>query len=310
VGVTTVIAVRALVLESFSGPDAVAVRDVPEPEGGDGSVLLEVRAAATGPWDIATTYGAFAGGGGQSGFPQVLGWDVAGVRADTGQRVAGFVAQPWAGVGVFAERVALPESALAPIPDGLEDEAAATLGVTALTARLALDTAARPRGAHVLVVGAGGAVGSAVVALGVADGLVVSGSAGTADAERIRAAGGTPLDRARDLGAQQREAGLPAPDAVIDFVGGDAGAAAMELLADGGMFVSATPNAVPGAVRGIEPTVISVHPDGAGLARLLPRFATGELPVPRFETAPLEQGAEAFRRFASGGVVGKLVLVP
>ena len=301
---------RALVLESFSGPGAVAVRDLPEPAPAEGSVLVDVRAAATGPWDIGTTYGGFAGTGGQSGFPQVLGWDVAGVRTDTGARVAGFVAQPWAGVGVFADRVALPEGVLAPIPDGLADEAAATLAVTALTARLALDTAARPRGAHLLVVGAGGAVGSVVVALGVAEGLVVSGSASTADHERIRGAGGVPLDRESDLGSQQRAAGLPAPDAVVDFVGGSAGAAAMALLGPGGVFVSATPTAVPAGVRGIEPMVIGVQPDGASLARLLPRFATRELPVPRFETVPLAEGADAFRRFAAGEVRGKLVLVP
>lgn len=302
---------RALVLESFSGPDAVAVRDVPDPAPAEGSVLLDVRAAAAGPWDIGTTYGAFAGdSGGQSGFPQVLGWDVAGVRTDTGARVAGFVAQPWAGVGVFAERVAVPESVLAPIPDGLGDEAAATLGVTALTARLALDTAALSRGAHLLVIGAGGSVGAVVVALAAAEGLVVSGSGSPADHERIRAAGGTPLDRDGDLGAQQRAAGLPAPDAVVDFVGGEAGAAALDLLPDGGVYVSATPGAVPAGVRGIEPRVIGVQPDGAALTPLLPRFATGELPVPRFETVPLTEGAEAFRRFAAGAVAGKLVLVP
>src|SRR5947209_5191208 len=67
--------VQALVLEAFSGPDAVAVRDVPPPDAAaDGAVLVEVRAVAFGPWDIGTTYGAFAGQGGQSAFPQVLGW--------------------------------------------------------------------------------------------------------------------------------------------------------------------------------------------------------------------------------------------
>ena len=75
----------------------------------------------------------------------------------------------------------------------------------------------------------------------------------------------------------------------------------MELLQDGAAFVSATPNSVPPAVRDIQPQVIGVQPDGGKLAALLPRFASGELPVPRFEAVPLVDSAEAFRRLAAGG---------
>jgi len=302
---------RALVVESFTGPEGVAVREVPDPPAPEpGSVLVEVRAAALGPWDIGTSYGGFAGSGGATTFPQVIGWDFTGVRADTGERVAGFVAQPWAGVGTVAPRAVVPEGVLAPVPAGLPDEAAATLAVTALTARLALDTAGQPRGANLLVIGAAGAVGAVVVALASSQGLVVAGSASPKDADRIRAAGGTPLDRHRDLAEQYAAAGLISPDAVIDFVGGEAGSAAMELLQDGATFVSATPNSVPPAVRGIRPQVIGVQADGAKLAALLPRFASGELPVPRFEAVPLAESAEAFRRFATGATRGKVVVVP
>jgi NADPH:quinone reductase len=302
---------RALVVESFTGPDGVTVREVPDPSPAEpGSVLVEVKAAALGSWDIGTSYGGFAGMGGATALPQVIGWDFAGVRADTGERVAGFVAQPWAGVGTAAPRAVVPEGVLAPVPDGLSDEAAATLAVTALTARLALDTAGQPRGGNLLVIGAAGAVGAVVVALAAAQGLVVAGSAGPEDADRIRAAGGVPLDRHRDLAEQYAAAGLISPDAVIDFVGGEAGSAAMELLQDGAGFVSATPNSVPPAVRGIQPHVISVQSDGGRLAALLPRFASGELPVPRFEAVPLAESAEAFRRLAAGRTRGKVVVVP
>ena len=308
---TSVTIMRALVVESFTGPEGVAVGEVPDPPAPEpGSVLVEVKAAALGPWDLGTSYGGFAGSGGATTFPQVIGWDFTGVRADTGERVAGFVAQPWAGVGSAAPLAVVPEEVLAPVPAGLSDEAAATLAVTALTARLALDTAAQPRGANRLVIGAAGAVGAVVVALAAGQGLVVAGSASPGDADRVRAAGGAPLDRHGELAEQYAAAGLVSPDAVIDFVGGGAGTAAMELLQDGGTFVSATPTSVPPAVRGIQPQVIGVQPDGAKLAALLPRFASGELPVPRFETVPLADSADAFRRFASGATNGKVVVLP
>src|ERR1700729_2055067 len=141
---------RALVLTSFDGPSATVLTEVAAPVTGDGSVLVAVQASGVGAWDAQTSRGAFAGAGGLTTFPQVLGWDFAGTvtRVGTGvtdwqpgDPVLGFSPQPWAGAGAFAEAIAVPASALARRPDGLAVEAGAAVPASILTADLAVRAA-------------------------------------------------------------------------------------------------------------------------------------------------------------------------
>ena len=125
---------RAVVLTAFTGLDGLQLSEVPDPSPGEGEVLVQIRAASLGPWDVAGAQGAFAGTGGSSEFPQVQGWDFAGETAD-GRRVAGFVAQPWMGAGAFAERISVPQGILADVPDGLGFPEASAIPVCGLTAR-------------------------------------------------------------------------------------------------------------------------------------------------------------------------------
>ena len=81
--------VRAVVLSSFDGLGGVDVREVDEPVVADDGVLIRVVYAALGPWDVATTHGAFAGAGGGTGLPQVLGWDFAGIVEASAVRCPG-----------------------------------------------------------------------------------------------------------------------------------------------------------------------------------------------------------------------------
>ena len=106
---------RAIVLTSFSGVDGLELADVVDPVPAAGEQLVHVRAASLGPWDIASSQGAFAAAGGSTAFPQVQGWDFAG-ETDDGRRVLGFVAQPWMGVGALAERIAVPSAILGAAP--------------------------------------------------------------------------------------------------------------------------------------------------------------------------------------------------
>jgi NADPH2:quinone reductase len=133
--------------------------------------VVNVRAVALGPWDLATADGYFAQFGGSAVFPQVAGWDFAGETA-SGRRVPGFTAQPWMGTGARAERIAVPGALLAPLPDGLDWAQGAALPVSVLTARLLLQAASGPGSGLVLVTGAAGMVGGvSSVALACGDGL-------------------------------------------------------------------------------------------------------------------------------------------
>ena len=109
---------RAVILTSFGGLEALELADLPEPTPGEGEEVVSVRAVALGPWDLSAADGYFRQLGGSTAFPQVQGWDFAGETAD-GRRVLGFTAQPWMGVGALAEQIAMPAALLAPLPDGL-----------------------------------------------------------------------------------------------------------------------------------------------------------------------------------------------
>src|SRR5919109_5629029 len=78
--------VRAVVLTSFTGIDGLELSEVPDPTPADGELLVRVRAASIGPWDIANAHGAFVATGGSGEFSQVQGWDFAGETVD-GRRV-------------------------------------------------------------------------------------------------------------------------------------------------------------------------------------------------------------------------------
>ena len=113
---------KAVTLESFSGPEAVAIADVDPPSIGPDDLLVNVEAAAIGPWDLKTVNGAFAGLTRHIPLPQVLGWDFAGTVASVGANVThfaegdpvlGYSPQLFTGVGAFAEQVVAAASFVA-----------------------------------------------------------------------------------------------------------------------------------------------------------------------------------------------------
>jgi hypothetical protein len=70
---------RAVILTSFGGLAALELADLPEPTPGEGEEVVSVRAVALGPWDLSAADGYFRQLGGSTAFPQVQGWDFAGI---------------------------------------------------------------------------------------------------------------------------------------------------------------------------------------------------------------------------------------
>jgi NADPH:quinone reductase-like Zn-dependent oxidoreductase len=299
---------RAIVLTSFGGPDALELADVPDPVPGDGEELVRIRAAALGPWDLSGASGAFAAAGGTGAFPQVQGWDFAGETGD-GRRVLGFVAQPWMGVGTFAEQIALPSALLAPLPDALSFEQGGALPVCALTARLLVEAAAVTDGHVVLVTGAAGMVGGYIVQLVRARGGHVVAAVRERDADEARRLGaGSVVGTGDDLEVEVRGQWQDGVDACLDTVG--LAAAGLVCVRDGGAFVTSVPTAVPDGARGIAPQTVQVQPDAAATAELASLAAAGELSIRIDEALPLARFRDAYAGLERGGLRGKIVLVP
>ncbi|GAA3496003.1 NADP-dependent oxidoreductase [Streptomyces prasinosporus] len=295
---------RAAVVTSFGGPEAVRVVETEVPEPGARQVRIRVAAAALNPVDAGVREGVFGGAGKVIG----LGWDVAGTVDATGAATAWSVGDEVVALdhgmveplGTHAEYVVVPADAVARAPRTADAVHAATLPLNALTAARALDLLEVPAGGSLLVTGAAGAVGGYAVQLAAHRGVVVTGLAREDDEELVRS-----LGAARFSGGAVEEKGF---DAVLDAaVLGDR---ALAWVRDGGAYAGVIPRAAPAAERGVRVTTVEVAADGNRLAELVRLVDEGVLTLRVAGTHALDDAAEAHARLAGGGVRGRLVLVP
>jgi NADPH:quinone reductase-like Zn-dependent oxidoreductase len=308
---------RALVLTSFDGPTATRLAEVHDPEPGDDSVTVAVDAAGVGAWDVQTTQGAFAGAGGMTTFPQVLGWDFTGTVTAVGAQVhdvavgdavLGFSPQPWSTVGAFAEAITVPAADVARRPDALLTEQAAVLPVSALTADLAVRAAGLGDSGSVLVLGAAGGVGSLVVQLARAGGATVVASVSPAQARAATDYGAAlVVDRNQPV-AEQVLNSHGQVDAVIDLVGPAARPGVAAAIKDGGRFVTTIPYGDNPDERGIGVTTVQVMPDAARLTELAQMAAAGQLRATVGKVVPFADAPEALAQVQSRGVNGKVLI--
>jgi NADPH:quinone reductase-like Zn-dependent oxidoreductase len=200
---------KAIVQDSYGGPEVLEFRDIAMPEVGDGEVLLRVHAAGLDPgvWHLMTGLPYLVrimGCGLRAPTSRVRGFDVAGRVEAVGAKVTRFKeGDEVFGMcdGSFAEYAPAKESNLALKPANLGFEQAAAVPVSALTALQGLRDKGEVRaGQKVLVIGAAGGVGHFAVQLAKAFGAVVTGVSST-----------TKLDLVRSIGA----------DEVIDYTRGD-----------------------------------------------------------------------------------------
>ncbi|MGW2823208.1 NADP-dependent oxidoreductase [Streptomyces sp. NPDC001443] len=295
---------RAVVVTSFGGPEAVRVVETEVPEPGAGQVRIKVAAAALNPVDAAVRSGVFGGAGGPIG----LGWDVAGtvdaVGPDAAWRVGDEVVALAPGVaeplGSHAEYVVVGADAVAAAPATADAVSAATLPLNGLTAVQALDLLELTSGQSLLVTGAAGAVGGYAVQLAARRGVSVTALAREEDAELVRS-----LGAAHFTAGEVEAAGF---DAVLDAA--VLGGTALAWVRDGGAYAGVIPGAAPAAARGVRTGVVEVRADGARLAELARLVDEGALTLRVAETYALADAAKAHARLAEGGVRGRLVLLP
>ena len=312
---------RALTLTSFGGLDGVVLTDVAEPEMPDDAVTVRVHAVALAKWDVTTTEGVFVAMGGMTTFPQVLGWDFAGVISsagssvagwEPGDRVLGFSPQPWTGIGVIAELVVLPPSMIAALPAELDFIAGATLPVTSLTAQQIVDASGLRDGTAALVIGAVGAVGGVVVQLGRDRGARMIASVGSADFGRVRDLGAADaVDRAGDVAAQVKDLVPEGVDVTIDLVGPAVWQSALAATRTGGRLITTSgPGSLPDVERGITALPVKVQPDAASLTSLAERYANRSLTMTTTVAGvfPLPRARQALEAVSRGKGREKYVL--
>ena len=287
-----------------SSVEALLERPVPVP--GEGELLVRVHAAGVNPGDAKMREGAY----GEVPLPAVLGREVAGVVEAVGAGVTGvaegdavFGGTPGL-LGGWAERALVIADFAAPLPAGVDPVSAAVLPVAAGTAFDALAQLALPRGATLLVNGAGGGVGVVTVQLAVARGVRVVGVASPAKHDLIARHGGIPVAYGPGL-AEAVRAVAPRIDAVFDLAGGDALRAAAALAADPAMVRSVADRALVARLGG---SGVERNRSSGVLAELAALVADGRLDPHVTETFDLQDAREALARVETGRAEGKIAL--
>ena len=272
---------RAARVHRFGGPEAIGIEDLPVPEPGPGEVLIRVGAAGVGPWDGWIRAG-------KSVLPQplplTLGSDLAGTIEAVGQGVAGFHAgEPVFGVtnkrftDAYADFASARAEMIAHRPDTLDEVAAASVPVIAVTAWQALfDQARLVAGETVLIHGAAGSVGAYAVQLARRAGLHVIATAAAQDADHVYRLGAMTVV---DYRTDRFETVARDVDAVIDLVGGETQARSFAVLKRGGRLVSAVsnPDQETAARCGVEAKFFLVDVTTAVLREIGDRLARREL---------------------------------
>jgi NADPH2:quinone reductase len=312
---------RAIVYDTFGGPDVLSLREVALPEPGPGQVRVAISAAGTNPVDAQNRQdGSWA----DLHPPVIPGCDASGVIDAIGPGVSRFA--PGDEVfymvdflhnanGTYAEYHVVDETLIAHKPHNLTHVEAAALPLAAGTAyEMIIRRLALTRGEWVLLYGAAGGVGSLALQMAVAQGAHVIAVARGKHHALLSALGAeTCLDYTmQDVLAVAASIAGRKLDAVADFVGGETLARSLAAIRPYGRAASSV------GVRGdldllldLNLTLhgILVRPEQRRLEALDRLVSSGALRPIIDQVLPLEEAEQAHRLLESGHGSGKIVLV-
>jgi NADPH:quinone reductase-like Zn-dependent oxidoreductase len=333
---------RRIVVTRHGGPEVLQPLEEALPEPGAGEVRVRVQAAGISGYDLMDRRYSFPGG---PSVPYTPGQDIVGVvdklgegvsAVAPGQQVAGFT---FGDAGGYTEFICRPAAELVPVPSGLDPAQAVCVVVNYLTAHMVLHGTANMRsGERVLIHGAAGGTGSALLELGRLAGLEMYGTASKRNHDFVSSLGATPIDyRSEDFVERVRDATAGGADAVLDPIGGARHVRrSYRALRKGGRYVGFGMVATAKGGRRAIPlsllmlVLLKLIPDGKQatmsaeiasfekmhpgwyretLAELLDSVAEGRLNPVVAERTPLLEAARAHELIERGGYAGKVVLV-
>jgi NADPH2:quinone reductase len=313
---------RAIQIQEFGGPEVMRLVDLPDPQPGDGEVVVEVSRAGINFADTHVTRNDYLA---KQELPLVPGGEVAGRLAD-GRRVAVLLPS-----GGYAEQVVAHERILVPIPDQVSDDVAAGLLLQGLTAHSLLGMCARLQpGESVVVQAAAGGTGSLAVQLAkrMGAGRVIGLASSESKRELARRLGADAVidSQADDLEAAILQANDGEPvDVVLEMTGGRSFEASLRALAPFGRVVTyGLASREPVEVRNVDLMRTSRSVVGfwlmhlfrrpqqlrEAIAELLGAVAADDLEVVIGGVYPMSEAARAHQDIAARGTHGKLLLDP
>ncbi len=332
---------KHIMIPRFGGPEnlLLAEDELLEPQADE--VRVKVLAAGVSFADILMREGLHPESMNQGRIPFTPGWDVVGVVDKLGDKVStwqtGQMVAALPIVGGYAEYILLSSNELVPVPPGLDHAEAVSLVLNYTTAYQMLHRCAHIRsGETILIHGAAGGVGTALLQLGKLENLKMYGTASYRKHGIVSSLGGIPIDyKSVDLVQEiikltshdgESERGV---DAVFDGIGGKSLKPSYEILRSGGRLVAYGPfspidigdwlmmftlNLVPDerefSLYSIQ-TLKRLKPDWfcEDLILLLNLLKEGKIKPLVSARMPLNEAAQAHELLAGGSVKGKIVLI-
>ncbi len=312
---------RAVVVNEYGGTPAVA--EVPTPQPGRGQVLIKLRAAGMNPMDRTLASGDWRPM--PATFPMVLGADGAGVVEGVGEGVTRFSAgqsafgqlliAPLGSAGTYAEYVAVTEDApLALVPDGLDLVLASALPTAGMAGLSLVELVGPLTGRTVLIVGAGGGVGTFATQFAVAAGARVIANVRDTDADRMRSYGAaeTVDHTAVSLAEAVRKAHPAGIDVLFDLVSDSHRFANLAaLVRSGGTAVTTVYVADADALKadGITGINFALQASSNLLDRLADAIVTGRIAAPPITRIALDDAPTVLSEGNDRPVEGKTVII-
>jgi NADPH:quinone reductase-like Zn-dependent oxidoreductase len=334
---------RHVVIRQFGGPEVLQVVEDDLPAPGSGQALVKVLAADVGFSDVNIRRGRypdgprppFTPGYAMVGVVDQLGPDTPGL--ETGQRVAALTFY-----GSYSQYLVLPAQELFPVPEEVDPAEAAAVTFNYVAAYQMLHRVAHvERGRRILIHGAGGGIGTALLELGHLARLEMYGTASNAKHALVSRLGAMPIDYQTEDFVERVRAltGGAGVDAVFDPMGSAHLRLSARAVRKGGTVVAfgyyQAANRGTGALRDILSQYLRLwlwslppgrkhvafydtrrmkrkHPDWYcdDLARLFALVAAGGLQPVIAGRLPLEEAMTAHRRLEHAGVQGRLILTP
>jgi NADPH:quinone reductase-like Zn-dependent oxidoreductase len=325
------------VVEQY-GKGGLRAADVPEPEVGDGDVLVKVSAASINPLDKMVRNGEFKRLL-KYQTPFVLGHDAAGVVTRVGAAVPDFqvgdevYARPRdMRIGIFAQYIAIDQDDVAHKPASLTLHEAAAVPLVSLAAwQVLVDRADAKPGQKVLVHAGSGGLGSTVIQLAKHLGATVATTASGGNAELVRRLG---ADVIVDYRKEDFAEVLSGYDVVLDSLGGENLEKSLTVLKPGGQAIGVAGPPDPGFAKqlgatrfmgvvmgllsrkvrkqarklGVSYSFLFMQANGGQLRELAALYDAGDLRAVINKTFPFDQTPEALAYVEQGRANGKVVI--
>jgi NADPH:quinone reductase-like Zn-dependent oxidoreductase len=339
-------------ISKFGGPEVLELTEesaIPEP--GPGEVRIKVLAAGTGFTDIFIRRGRYPDYKGP--VPFVPGYDIVGIVDKVGSDVAspqqGQTVADLCVVGGYTQYAIRPAEFLVPVPDGVDPAEAVCIPLAYLTAFQMLTRYRQLNsGATILVIGASGTVGTALLDLARHFGLNAIGTCSAANMAIVESFGAAAIDyRDGDFVDAVRKLTAEGPghsagvDAVFDAIGGAHFARSYACLASGGLLVGYGSQTMADGREGLLSAGLGLarlklwdtfnvlfkgrrakfysitsrrktHPADfkADMATLFDLLRDGAIHPVVIDRLPLAAARDVHTRIDGGGLGGKIVLTP